>query len=135
METEWFVKMTEMRESIAKMNLTESHATTPPYGSDFGLNDDEFLYGSESDNLWDLLGDESDDTSEGRDSPSYNGNLSVNEQHETPKFDREWLTNQCAVVASRSSGLETQALNDQILAILASDSSGMNTGFMCFGKY
>jgi hypothetical protein len=125
MESEWLIKLAAMRESIAKLNLSEHDSSSPIYGSDLGLNDDEFLYGSGSDDIWDLISDDTDDSPDDIVSSPANGTLVVPSQPAAEKFDRNWLLDQCALVASRKSGLEVDALNDQIIAILASDNSGM----------
>jgi antiviral helicase SLH1 len=39
-------------------------------------------------------------------------------------YDRDWLNRQCVAVSKRNSGLDAQSLQDQIEAILASDSNG-----------
>jgi antiviral helicase SLH1 len=124
MESEWLTKLAAMRESIAKLNLSEHDSSSPIYGSDLGLNDDEFLYGSGSDDIWDLISDDADDSPDENVVSTANGALAVPSQAAAEKFDRNWLRNQCAMVASRKSGLEVDALKDQIIAILASDNSG-----------
>jgi hypothetical protein len=126
MESEWLVKLAQMRESIAKLNLSDNGSASPTYGSDLGLNDDEFLYGSGSDDIWGLI---SDDAGESNDENSFQKNNGASVAVGPPAdrvFDQEWLSTQCAMVASKASGLETEFLRDQIIAILASDSSGMD---------
>lgn len=124
MESEWLSKLAEMRDAISKLNLLKDDSATIQYGSDLGLDDDEFLYGTGSEDIWDFISDDDvdEDDSSQRLIPDGSGLASP-----TPlpqRFDREWLKHRCLLAASKGSGFDADALNDQVVALIASDSSG-----------
>ena len=127
-EAEWLSKFVEMRAAIEKLDLPKYNSSEPQYGSDLGLSDDDFLYGGGTDDLWDLLSDETEEDAEVSSVKQLNGKSAgvpvPLSDPSTPQFNRDWLVSQCAIVASKTSGFEASVLIEQIVAILASDSSG-----------
>jgi antiviral helicase SLH1 len=118
LEAEWLANMAQMRAAIASLKLPLG--TKPVYGSDLGVTDSDFTYAPGSDDLWDLISDDSEESE-----PDL-----VYEAAPTPpspplrRYDRAWLDGQCTAVAARNSGLDSAALFDQIMAVMASDSKG-----------
>ena len=122
MEAEWRSKLAAMREAISKLDLSNDETGGALYGQELGLSDDGFLYGSGSDDIWDLISDDASQSSE-HETQQLNG-AAASFSPIARKFDRDWLAGRCADVASTSSGFEADALTDQIFAVIASDSSG-----------
>ncbi|KAF2457723.1 Sec63 Brl domain-containing protein [Lineolata rhizophorae] len=131
-ESEWLAQVTAMREAIASLNLPKQDGLTVPYGSDLDLDADEeseelSLEDSGSDEIWDLIqddwGDEEELYSSDQPDSGTDGAASREGFSAEPKdYGREWLGEQCKRVARAGSGLDAEALRDQILAILGSDS-------------
>jgi antiviral helicase SLH1 len=120
LEAEWLAKMTEMRAAIASLKL----ANVSPelrYGTDFELDDGDFAHSPGSDHLWHIISDVSEDT----ESDVLDGSsVQPLEPSAGPRYDGAWLEAQCSLVAIRNSGLDSEALFDQLIAILSSDSDG-----------
>jgi hypothetical protein len=125
MEAEWLSKLAAMRDAISKLNIPKEE---PPqgelYGYDLGLSDDDFSYPSGSDDIWDLISDDTDYSSDHEPHHQLDDSFASSAVVEQ-QYDRNWLARRSAGVASRTSGFDADALTDQILAILSSDSSGM----------
>jgi antiviral helicase SLH1 len=121
-QAQWLEQLAAMRKAIAELNLPADADKAPAYGDDLEFDDDDFSGTASGDDIWDIISDEYeeeyssdqlDQFDQIPDAPS-GGNL----------YDQRWLTQKCAGVAQRSSGLNAEALKDQILAILSSDSNG-----------
>ncbi|KAF2663905.1 Sec63-domain-containing protein [Microthyrium microscopicum] len=117
LESEWLSKFEQMREAISKLNLSQEELLAPQYGSDLGIDDDDFLYGSGTEDIWDLISDETDQSY--HDSPVI-APVSAPTQH---GYDRNWLRSECLDLASRTSGLDGDSLCEHVLAIIGSDSN------------
>lgn len=108
----------EIRTTVTDKDLTELDLNDP-------LDLDTHSVDADDDDLWDLISDE-----DGRDS----GYLSPNEFDTSTgpiasgssddAYGHTWLAQHCAEATSRGAGLDAQALEQQVLAVLASDSSG-----------
>lgn len=104
-----------MRTAIAELDLPVHNQYAPAYGHDIHLGDDEVWETSNQD-IWDrhdCLDSYSSDKT-GHCLPIQSG---------PNAYGPQWLAQQCRTLALSSSGLEADALTDQISAILASDSS------------
>jgi antiviral helicase SLH1 len=118
-QAQWLEQLAAMRKAIAELNLPADSDKAPAYGDDLEFDDDDFSGTASGEDIWDIISDEyeeeysSDQLDQLPDGPS-EGNL----------YDQKWLTQKCVGVAQRSSGLNAEALKDQILAILSSDSNG-----------
>jgi antiviral helicase SLH1 len=126
-QAQWLEQLAAMRKAIAELNLPADADKAPAYGDDLEFDDDDFSGTASGDDIWDIISDEYeeeyssdqlDQFDQLPDAPS-GGNL----------YDQRWLTQKCAGVAQRSSGLNAEALKDQILAILSSDSNGEQAWF------
>lgn len=115
-----------MRAAIAELKLpqTNGDAKDVPGEQDYGLDDEDLSPASGSDDIWDLISDEDD------------YDFSDDSLEPPPTFQQEdfgeptaaigtkgWLRDCCVDVSSRGSGLDADTLEQQITAVLASDSS------------
>lgn len=108
-----------MRQAIAELKLPSDGDSIPAYGDDLTLDDDDFSGTASGDDVWDLLSDEyGDDYSSDQLGQIVDGPSATN------AYDQLWLTQKCAAVSRSGSGLDAGALQEQISAILASDSDG-----------
>ena len=122
MESEWLSRLSEMRAAISGLKLSNRDVKTGEYGHDLDLSDDDFSPGTGSEDLWDLISEYSDDEDESE--VSAGPSATIPPPNSVKSYDRDWLIAKCAAVSQRASGLDAQTLQDNLLAILASDSSG-----------
>lgn len=119
--SQWLSQLVAMRAAIA--SLPKPDPDTVEYGRDLALDDDDIVSVSGGDDIWDLISEISEEeyTSgeiDGAFSPSPTGH-----DHQEA-LGKEWLRDQCVGVANRNSGLDSRTLQEQVEAILASDSHG-----------
>lgn len=119
--SQWLEQLAAMRAAIAELKLPETNGEPQNTAADdadldWDLDDDD-LSPASGDDIWDLISEEEQDSfsEESADMVTTAGPMKDGSQ--------EWLQAQCQVVASKGSGLEAAALQDQIMAVLASDSS------------
>lgn len=119
--SQWLEQLAAMRAAIAELKLPETNGEPQNMAADdadldWDLDDDD-LSPASGDDIWDLISEEEQDSfsEESADMVTTAGPVKDGSQ--------EWLQAQCQVVASKGSGLEAAALQDQIMAVLASDSS------------
>ena len=119
-QSQWLAQLTAMREAIAELNIPTDDEKAHTYGQDILLDDDELSGTASGDDIWDIISDEweneysSDHLDEvGGVSPARN------------VYDQTWLSRKCNTIAQRSSGLNGPVLQEQIMAVLASDSNGI----------
>ncbi|KAK3686849.1 putative steryl acetyl hydrolase mug81 [Vermiconidia calcicola] len=123
--SQWLEQLSAMRAAIAELKLPQTNGDAAPYeyGQDIEIDDDDLSPESGSDDIWDLISDAEDgDYSEESLEPPSQPVDGLNKEKRV-FGDKEWLKRQCENISSRGSGLEAQALQDQIIAIVASDSS------------
>jgi antiviral helicase SLH1 len=116
MEAEWLRKLTTMREAISKLNLPECDLPELPLAS---FRDDELLFDSGSGNITDYLSDESSDEE--------NPQLAVvptSDSWSTISYNRQWLESHVKRLTFQNPGHSPDDLTNQIVAVLASDSTG-----------
>ncbi|KAF2834722.1 Sec63-domain-containing protein [Patellaria atrata CBS 101060] len=120
-QSQWLEQLASMRAALAELNLPQENGTTP-YGQDIVLDDDELSGASSGDDIWDLISNEWDDeySSDQLEISDING---AQPSVEANRYDRQWLGNRCLEVSNRGSGLDSRALEEQIIAVIASDSS------------
>jgi len=119
-EAQWLAQMTAMRHTIADLKLPPLNDASQMYGSDLDLDGDS-SEGLEDD-IWDIesdvdespASDEFHDTANGRRTPDV-----VQEG----VYNRTWLRKKCSSFAATRSGMNASDLEQQITALLASDSS------------
>ena len=127
LESQWLAQLRSMREAIAELNLDQKHGQVQAYGHDMVV-DDEITgsSGSGSEDFWDVWGD-NEDTEETEESSDLidgheEGDPQRDSQH-TP-HTRAWLHEKCLALVTGDSGLEPTLLEEQLLALLASDMQG-----------
>ncbi|KAK3060481.1 hypothetical protein LTS18_008461, partial [Coniosporium uncinatum] len=119
-ESQWLEQLAEMRRAIADLNIPKSADTSQTYGHDLHL-DDEDLSENSSDDIWNLIsGDEEDVYSS--DQLDMSDGIAANDSSSSTSYDDAWLKKKCQVVSQRTSGLDADNLQDQIMAVLGSDS-------------
>ncbi len=115
-----------MRDALAELKSLRSPQPQDglEYGHDIELEEEELSDLSWTDNLWDLdsedddLGDENETfpngfTPAGTEAPLNNSPSTL-----------QWLSTKCAGFAAHNPGLDAMELQNQIVALLVSDSSG-----------
>jgi antiviral helicase SLH1 len=121
-ESQWLSQLTAMRAAIAELDLPNEYQGGFEYGKGIIVDNDEPLNLTSVDDLWDLISDVSEEVITSDDQDVFP--VAAKEHASaTIGYDRIWLQEQCAKVAKRNSGLNAMALEDQVQAILASDSS------------
>lgn len=111
-----------MREAIAGLKLpqTNGHGEGYKYEGDLDLDDDDLSPASPTDDIWDLISEDEEEDGFSEESietvPAVIG-------ESAGVGSRDWLSKRCEEVASRGTGLDADTLQDQIVAVLASDSS------------
>ncbi|MCJ1472691.1 hypothetical protein MMC13_001340 [Lambiella insularis] len=110
-----------MRQAIAELNLTSTNCPAQEYGHDLPFHENDLTEGSGSDDIWDILSEEEDDYSS--DLAEEVQEFGANGHFNDGSKDVEWLKLKTAGVANKRSGLNAHELQDQIQALLASDSS------------
>jgi len=118
---QWLEQMVAMRTAIAELELSvhhHHHDGAFAYGHDTHLDDNDVL-GTSSQDIWDITSD---------DYPEHSSSDVIDHvlpsQSGANAYGQQWLTQQCRAVAHSGSGLEADALTDQLMAMLASDSNG-----------
>lgn len=122
-EAKWRAQVAAMRAALADLKLppkaTEGPVLPPELESlNLHMEDDEdFTSGNSGDDVWDFISD----TEEEYYSSDSNDALNFTPQS-TESYGQEWLKERCTAFASRKQGLSAHDLQEQITALLASDS-------------
>ncbi|KAJ4305314.1 putative steryl acetyl hydrolase mug81 [Kalmusia sp. IMI 367209] len=117
-QAQWLEQLEAMRRAIAELNLPSDGDTKPAYGDNLDLDDDEISGTASSDDIWDVLSDDYGDEYSSDQLGQYTNTLPTSHL-----YDQLWLADKCAAVAQSGSGLDASALQEQLSAILASDSN------------
>jgi antiviral helicase SLH1 len=125
---QWLEQLASMRQAIADLKLSDNIPDAPTYGEDIEF-DDEFSGTASGEDIWDVISDEyeeysSDQLDQDSDFPT-----------EVTLYSQQWLREKCFNVAQRSSGLDAEALKEQISAILASDSNSKTSSLISGAIY
>lgn len=123
-EMEWRAQFNEMKAAIAALKLPkgDNGGAATAYGHDIVVDDsDDLTAGYESDEIWDLIDGEGQDSSS--DSLGFDDGVEP-DSGATQQSHLGWLEQRCGNVAQRSRGLDAEVLNAQILEILRSASNG-----------
>ena len=126
--SQWLDQLAAMRAAISQLNLPQANGTKPEtkFGGDFHLDDDDLSPISGSDDIWDLISDDDDDDEPFSEESLDDVEPSFLSTTPRPKFgSREWLHDSCQRVAWQGTGLDVNALETQINAVLASDSGDL----------
>ncbi|KAK5018254.1 putative steryl acetyl hydrolase mug81, partial [Cryomyces antarcticus] len=119
-ESLWLAQLSAMREAIAELKLPRQD-DGQVYGQDIVVDDEDFSGTNSSDDIWDLISDDEDDpySSDQLDgADGYSSDAFV----DGDAYDQSWLRKQCMELATRGSGLDSDALQEQLMAALSSDS-------------
>ncbi|KAL8243683.1 hypothetical protein R6Q59_009941 [Mikania micrantha] len=117
-EAEWLSQMSAMRKAIADLKLPPLRDSSEMYGSDIDLetNSSDSL----EDDVWDV--DSDGDDSATSDVDHLNG-FATPDVIADDVFNRAWLKYRCVAFAASRTGMDASDLEQQITALLASDSS------------
>lgn len=124
--SQWLEQLAAMRAAIAELKLpqTNGNSKDASYDDDYGLDDDDLSPASGSDDIWDIISDEDgDDFSEESLEPAFAYHQAEHEEASSPVGSRGWLRTCCVDISSRGSGLDADTLEEQITAVLTSDST------------
>ncbi|PPJ51471.1 hypothetical protein CBER1_09233 [Cercospora berteroae] len=116
---QWLEQLAAMRAAIAELKLPETNGEQKPaYEADLDLElDEDDLSPASGDDIWDLISEEEEETysEDSVEVPAAIGQVQDG--------SRDWLHEKCQTVANKGNGLEANVLQEQIIAVLASDSS------------
>ena len=119
-EAQWLAQMTAMRQAIADLKLPPLSDASQMYGADLDL--DEELSEDLDDDIWDV--DSATDDSPPSDFYDHGQNGFKTPDHVANEaYDKAWLRSRCAAFAKSRSGIDSADLEQQITALLASDTS------------
>lgn len=121
-QSQWLAQLASMRAAIEELKLNQVDSNTQSYGCDLLLDDDDLTGCSGSDDVWDILSEEEDEYS----SDHLDGEEKAHFDGDIDRYGDEWLRSKTVAFASRRSGLDPHELEEQIIALLASDSKGTN---------
>jgi antiviral helicase SLH1 len=117
-EAEWQTQLAAMRAALADLKLPQKeNREVLAYGSDISFDDDdEFTSGNSGDDVWDFISDD--------DEALYSSDLNEDSVPEvsTQGYGPQWLKSKCIGFAAKKQGLSGEDLQEQIMALLASDS-------------
>ena len=124
-EAKWREQLAAMRAALADLKLPAKSANgvASTYGSEYSFDeDDDFTSGNSGDDVWDFISDSEGDvySSEPYDDlvPESEPSTSAN----AGGYGPQWLRSKCIGFAARKQGLSGEDLQEQIMALLASDS-------------
>jgi antiviral helicase SLH1 len=118
-EAQWQTQFAAMRAALAELKLPTTNVDTlSSYGSDFNFSDEDFTSGNSGDDVWDFISSSEDElwSSDAHDSFTPSSGLEISD------FNPAWLKSKCENLAIRKQGFSASNLQEQIMAILASDS-------------
>lgn len=122
-EAQWQAQLAAMKASLAELKLPNpTNPNTPPYGADLNLDDEDdysstVLSGSD---VWDFIDSSSDDDYSSDQVEDDEGALS--DYPNASLYGPQWLRSKCLLFATHRQGLSGEDLQEQILALLSSDS-------------
>jgi antiviral helicase SLH1 len=117
-EAQWVMQLAAMKAALADLKLPpatgDGHSTIN--GSDIDWDEDEFSSGNSGDDVWDFISDSEEDFY------SNDSLVDGNETKDNVGYGSQWLKSKCMLFASKKQGLSAEDLEEQIMALLASDS-------------
>ncbi|KAL6244363.1 putative steryl acetyl hydrolase mug81 [Rhinocladiella similis] len=119
-ESQWLAQMEAMRQAIVELILPPSNDESQMYGADIDLDDE--LSDDVDDDIWDVES-EVDESPPSDTNDDYTNGFKTPDPSSEGLFDRSWLHSKCAAFARSRHGLEAEDLEQQIIALLASDIS------------
>lgn len=121
-ETQWLAQLGAMRAALADLKLPQKDESTTMYGEGVWTDEEDFSEPTSGDDIWDLIGEEEDESS----SDALDG---LEDDFAAHNIDEDattgnWLRNKLTGIASHGSGMNVDDLEQHVVAILGSDSSG-----------
>lgn len=119
-EAQWQSQLAAMRAALADLKLPTKDMTegSPSYSPDINfIEDEDFTSGNSGDDVWDFISDDDEDLY----GSDFNEDLIPDA--EVGDYDAEWLKIKCLSFAARKQGLSGEDLEQQIMALLVSDSA------------
>jgi len=123
-QSQWLAQLATMREAIAELKLDTVYTNGSSYGDDLMIDDDDLTGGSGSDNIFDINDEDYDEYSS--DYPEETSGTSNNGNVNGTGRGIAWLKSRTGSLANQRSGLQANDLQEQIVALLASDFNGMS---------
>jgi antiviral helicase SLH1 len=122
-EAQWHTQLAAMRAALADLKLPAKslNGDSSNYESEFDFDDDdEFTSGNSGDDVWDFISDSEGDVW----SSDANDELIGEESGEASAggYGPQWLKSKCIGFADKKQGLSGEDLEEQIMALLSSDS-------------
>ena len=123
-ESEWIAQYAALRHTLAEMKLEQPNDDIKGYGHNIVLDDEDLTGSSGSDDLWNVF---SDDEQEGEYSSDIADDI-TDSLNGKPKsvysYGHEWFRSKCFAFANSKSGMDTEEVQQQLSAMLASDMRG-----------
>ena len=119
-QRQWLAQLSAMRAAIAELKLPQGDDGEPAYGQDVWTDNEDSSEPTSGDDLWDLIDEEEDESFSDSSYPVQEDSVAATPST-TPPYGATWLRTRLAAI---SSSLSVDDLQDQIGAILGSDSSG-----------
>lgn len=119
-ESQWLAQMEAMRQAIVELKLPPSNEGFQMYGADIDLDDE--LSDDVDDDIWDVEGEAVESPPSETNDDDIHG-LKTPDPSSKGHFDRSWLHSKCTTFARSRHGMEAEDFEQQIIALLASDSS------------
>jgi antiviral helicase SLH1 len=122
-EAQWQMQLAAMRAALADLKLPSKpvNGETSTYGSEFNFDeDDEFTSGNSGDDVWDFISDSEEDVYSS--DPSEDLIPGAGATTNNGGYGPQWLSSKCIGFAAKKQGLSGEDLQEQIMALLASDS-------------
>lgn len=119
-EAQWIQQLASMRAALAELNLSESNGEAKNYGDDIDI-DDELASGNSGDDVWDFISESEEDLY----SSDFLENPTPNEAFgdiKSSDYGPAWLKSRCIGFAATREGISAEDLQEQIMALLVSDS-------------
>lgn len=118
---QWLGQLQAMRTAIAELRLTAQNLDNGiPYGQDIVINDSSSATASEEDDVWDFISDRDERPSSSSDEFDI-ADADVEPVAKGSSYDSRWLAAMCDDVSQRTSGLDSQELQERISAVLSSN--------------
>jgi antiviral helicase SLH1 len=117
-QAQWSAQLSAMRAALAELKLPKENlnikASSIDELSDF---DDDLISDNSGNDVWDFIRDDDGDVSSASWDDGVHSNVHVDD------YGTQWLQNKCIELSSRKQGLNADDFQDQISALLASDSA------------
>jgi antiviral helicase SLH1 len=122
-EAQWQTQLAAMRAALADLKLPAKsvNGETSTYESEFNFDeDDEFTSGNSGDDVWDFISESEEELYSSDPNEDLIPDVSVDAN--AGGYGPQWLVSKCIGFAEKKQGLSGEDLQEQIMALLASDS-------------